>query len=203
MKLNKFEKEILRYYGEKNYKKITSTKIGIAGCGGLGSNCAFNLVRAGFKKFVLVDFDKVDYSNLNRQFYFYNQVGKTKVEALEQNLKKISSSLQIKILKIKLNANNITKIFANCDIMVEAFDKPMLKQLIARKIIPTGKLLVSASGLCGIGKSDNIKTRKLKPNFVLVGDLTSCSSKVLPISPRVNIAAAKQADVIVEYVLGR
>lgn len=201
MKINKFEKTLLSFYGKKNYEKIVSLKIGIAGCGGLGSNCAFNLVRAGFKKFTLVDFDCLEYSNLNRQFYFYDQIGKPKVKTLAGNLKKINPGLEIKTLEVKLNAKNINKIFSDCNIIVEALDKAPLKKLIAAKIIPTGKLLVSASGICGVGKSHNIKVSKIKPNFILIGDLKTCSSKIPPVSPRVNIAAAKQADAILEYLL--
>ena len=200
-KLNKFEKMLLSFYGKRKYEKITSVKIAIAGCGGLGSNCAFNLVRVGFRKFIIVDFDKIEYLNLNRQFYFYNQVGKSKVKTLAQNLKKINPDIEIKTIETKLSVSNINGIFDKCDIVVEAFDKAQFKKMIAEKIIPTGKLLVSASGICGIGKSDIIKTHKIKPNFILVGDLKSDSCKVKPVSPRVNIAAAKQADIVLEYVL--
>lgn len=195
------------YYVPDFMKKISIMSpffwIGIAGCGGLGSNCAANLVRAGFENFILVDFDKVERFNLNRQFYFHNQIGKLKVKALAQNLKKINPHLKIETFKTKLNARNTGKIFAGCGVIVEGFDKASLKKMIAEKIIPTGKLLVSASGICGAGKSDNIKVHKLKPNFILVGDLKTCSTKTPPISPRVNIAAAKQADAILEYVLKR
>lgn len=188
--------------GKNNLTKIQSYKIGIAGTGGLGSNCAFNLVRSGFKIFTIVDFDKVDASNLNRQFYFENQIGITKVEALKENLLKINPSLIINPISLKITKDNITKIFDDCDVIVEAFDKAEDKILITQKFSSSGKLLVVASGLAGWGNSDEIVTTKIHDKFFLVGDNTSeVTSTLPPISPRVNIAAAKQADIILTYVL--
>lgn len=184
--------------------QVESVVIGIAGCGGLGSNCANSLVRSGFKNLVLVDFDKVEPSNLNRQFYFQDQIGKNKVDALEENLLRINSDLQITTYRQKLEKDNILEIFKNCSIVVEAFDKAEYKSLLVETLLPQKELIVSASGLAGYGASDEIKIKKLKPNLVLIGDSKSEASSTLPpIAPRVNIAAAKQADVILEYVLNR
>ena len=66
--------------------KIQNKTIGIAGCGGLGSNCAIALARIGIGKLIIVDFDSIDKSNLNRQYYFIDQIGKPKVDALEYNI---------------------------------------------------------------------------------------------------------------------
>ena len=202
--MNKFEKEILNYLGQKNFNKIQSVKVGIAGCGGLGSNCAFNLIRSGLKKIVIVDFDIVEQKNLNRQFYFQNQVGKKKVVALKENLLKINPDLRITALAEKIEKENVLNVFEECDIVIEAFDKAEYKTLIAEIILSTPKLLVSASGLAGFGNSDRIKTNKLKENFILIGDLESeVTDKTPPLSPRVNIAAAKQVDSILEYIFSR
>lgn len=202
--MNNFEKSLLAYFSQEELTKIQSFKIGIAGAGGLGSNCAVNLVRSGFKKFKIVDFDKVEYSNLNRQFYFYNQVGEDKVVALVQNLQRINSSIEIEAIVEKLDKQSIKDYFQDCDIVVEAFDQAEMKSVLIEELLSSTKLIVSASGIAGIGKSDKIKINQIRKNLVLVGDLESevCCEK-MPYAPKVNIVAAKQADVVLEYVLSR
>ena len=188
--------------GAEKLKKIESKRIGIAGCGGLGSNCAFNLVRCGFTKLKLIDFDIIDDTNLNRQFYFSDQVNMVKVEALAENLKRINKDIKLDLIQEKLEENNTEQLFSDCDIVVEAFDKSEYKGMIVSKLIKSNKFIVSASGLCGVGNSDDIKVHRIKKNLVIIGDLESSVDKLPPLSPRVNVAAAKQADVILEHVLG-
>lgn len=200
--MNQFEKALIDYIGEENLEKIQSYKIGIGGAGGLGSNSAFNLVRSGFKSFVVADFDQIEYSNLDRQFYFFDQVGLNKVQVLEDNLLRINPNLDIKVIPERVTEENIGRFFADCDIIIEAFDNVESKKLIVEKYMNSDKLLVSATGLAGWGKSDEIKTRKVNDNFYLVGDfVTGVSEDNPPISPRVNLAAAKQADIVLTYVL--
>ncbi len=199
--MNLFEEKISKYFSKEDFAKIQSVKIGIAGAGGLGSNCAFNLVRVGFKKFKIVDFDKIDYSNLNRQFYFLDQVGVNKVEALKDNLKRINPDLELDIAVKKIEAQNICELFKDCDIVVEAFDKAEYKSMFVSQFLKTNKLIVCASGLAGFGNCDEIKVHRIKDNLIVVGDLKSDIKDRPPLSPRVNVAAAKQADIILEYVL--
>lgn len=202
--MNSFEKALAAYIGEKRLRKIQSVTVGIGGAGGLGSNCAFNLVRSGFKSFVIADFDVIDYSNLNRQFYFYRQVGRKKVEVLRENLLNINPDLNIKAIGKKVTEENVEDIFRDCDIVVEAFDQVCYKRLMVESFMNSSKFLVAASGLAGWGNSDEIKIRKIKDNFYVVGDFaTEVGPGKPPLSPRVNIAAAKQADIILEYVLNR
>ena len=200
--MSKLRKSLRDKLGAENLKKIESKRIGIAGCGGLGSNCAFNLVRCGFTKLKLIDFDIIDDTNLNRQFYFSDQVGRVKVEALAENLKRINKDIKLDLIQEKLEENNTEQLFSDCDIVVEAFDKSEYKGMIVSKLIKSNKFIVSASGLCGVGNSDDIRVHRIKKNLVVIGDLESGVDKLLPLSPRVNVAAAKQADVILEYVLG-
>ena len=104
--------------------------IGIAGCGGVGSNIAVHLVRSGVKNFKLVDFDVIDQSNLNRQFYFTDQIGLLKVDALEINLKRISPDINIEKESVRLTSENIQSLFASCEIVVEGFDKAISKAML-------------------------------------------------------------------------
>ncbi|MFH1877671.1 MAG: sulfur carrier protein ThiS adenylyltransferase ThiF [Candidatus Omnitrophota bacterium] len=201
--MNDFEKEILKSLGKENFLKVRNVKIGIAGAGGLGSNCAFNLVRAGFRKFRIIDFDRVEHSNLNRQFYFLDQVGKNKVSALAENLKRINPDIGLEALVKRVEKDNAAELFGDCDIVVEAFDRAQYKSMLVSSLAASGKLIVSASGLAGAGKSDEIKVHRKGKNLIVIGDLVSDVNEAPPLSPRVNIAAAKQADTILEYILTR
>lgn len=199
---NIFEQGLKRYLHPHQIKAIHQVKIGIAGAGGLGSNCAQLLVRAGFIDFTLVDFDCVESSNLNRQFYFGSQIGLQKVKALADNLKKINSSVAIHRINAKVNQENVRLLFADCDVVVEAFDNPECKKMLVEAYLDSGKLLVAVSGIAGWGGSDRIKVHRMKKNFYLVGDLVSAiGPEMPPMAPCVCIAAAKQADIILHHVL--
>lgn len=201
--MSEFEYALGRYLDESQLNKIRSIKVGIAGAGGLGSNCANALVRTGFRNIKIVDFDIVDYSNLNRQFYFFDQVGRSKVDCIKENLIKINPYANIHAINAKLDFENISEVFADCDVVVEAFDEPEFKKMIVEAYISSDKLLVAASGLAGWGSSDSIKVHKIKDNFYLIGDLsTGIGPGVPPLAPRVFIAAAKEADVVLCYALG-
>lgn len=200
--MNKFEKALIDKLGKERMKKIQKQKIGIAGAGGLGSNCALNLVRSGFKKFIICDYDIIEYSNLNRQFYYYFQIGQKKAKTLQRNLQKINTALEIEVVDKKLIEKNINKIFSGCDILVEALDNIEGKKMMAENYISDNRLFVTASGLAGWGDSDEICVKKINKNSYMIGDCkTGVSKENPPISPRVNIAAAKQADIILNYVL--
>jgi sulfur carrier protein ThiS adenylyltransferase len=199
---NPFLDGVRGYLGEENLKKIQNVKVGIAGAGGLGSNCAQHLVRSGFKHLVLVDFDRVDYSNLNRQFYFPDQVGQLKVEALEANLKRINPCLNIRGVPGRLCKENMLQLLGECAVVVEALDDALCKRELVETFIQSNKLLVAASGIAGWGKSDEIRIRQVNDSFYVVGDMVSEAGKECPpVSPRVNIVAAKQADIVLSRVL--
>lgn len=202
--MNQFEKGLRTYFSEEQLRKIRTVTVGIAGAGGLGSNCAFNLVRSGFSKFVLCDFDAVEPSNLNRQFYFLDQAGKPKVEALAENLRRINPAAALTLHHRRVTDENVRELFGGCDAVVEAFDAAGMKKMIAEAFARSGKLFVSASGLAGYGNSDAIMIRKVNEHFFLVGDAVSeASASLPPCSPRVNIAAAKQADIVLSWALNR
>jgi sulfur carrier protein ThiS adenylyltransferase len=200
--MNEFEKGIEKYIGIDALSRIRSVHVGIAGAGGLGSNCAFNLVRSGFRKFTIVDFDHVEYSNLNRQFFFARQVGKSKVEMLKENLLAINPDIELEVIHDRVDEDNIEDFFYQCDVVVEAFDQPESKKMIVEKYMQSEKLLVAASGIGGWGDFDGIIVKKVRDTFFIVGDNVSEVSKTCPpLSPGVNVAAAKQADIVFTYIM--
>ncbi|MFZ5634063.1 MAG: sulfur carrier protein ThiS adenylyltransferase ThiF [Bacillota bacterium] len=201
--MNGFEKALAGMLGGENLARIQKVKVGIAGAGGLGSNCALFLVRCGFKRFKIVDFDVVEDSNLNRQFYFARQVGCRKVYALKENLLLVNPGLEIEALPERIEKENLADLFKDCDALVEALDGAGYKKMVVEACINSGKLLVAASGLAGWGRSEGIKIHRIKDNFFLVGDLVSAAGPHCPaLAPGVNVAAAKQADVVLSYFLG-
>lgn len=200
--MNKFEQSLSQIYGQERLRKIQGVKIGLAGAGGLGSNCAQYLVRSGFKNFVVADFDRIDYSNLNRQFFFYQQVGVRKVEALKENLLAINPDITVNCNEIKLEAENIKDYFLDCHAIIEALDDPRYKRLLVESFLATNKLVVAVSGLAGWGNTDDIITHRVRSNFFMVGDMTTeAGSQHPPVAPGVAVAAAKQADVVLSYFL--
>lgn len=177
--------------------------IGIAGAGGLGSNCAMHLVRCGVGKLVIADFDRVSGGNLNRQFFFADQVGRPKVEALGENLRRIVPGVELSLHDLAVDDGNAADLFENCGIVVEAFDSGAAKQMLIRAMLAAGKTVVAASGLAGWGRSNELKLRRIGGGTLyLVGDAESDVAHSPPFSPRVGIAAAMQANTVIALLLG-
>ena len=191
------------YLTERERRILESAKVGIAGAGGLGSNVAMLLVRAGMKKLVIADFDTVNESNLNRQFFFRYQLGEKKIGALAANLHLIEPNLTLELHDVRLTSDNADFVFSGCQIVVEAFDSAEAKAMLLQSLLPLGKPIVSAMGLAGWGRSNDICTRSVGRNLILVGDQTrDVRDGFAPVGVRVAIAAAMQANSVVSLLLG-
>ncbi len=202
VKISRLEDALKDLIGEDKLRKIQSVTVGIGGSGGLGSNCAFNLARVGFRNFYIYDFDIIEPSNLNRQFFFEDQIDLPKVEAVRENLQRINPNITVTGKQVAVTSANIKELFAPCDVVVEAFDNVESKMLIVKTFMQSDKLLVSASGLAGWGDSDKLNIRKVSDTFYMIGDfVTGVSDENPPMSPRVNVAAAMEADTILNWVL--
>ncbi|MFO7962423.1 MAG: sulfur carrier protein ThiS adenylyltransferase ThiF [Desulfobacterales bacterium] len=200
---NPFLQGIRSYMSPLHLENIRKTRVGIAGAGGLGSNCAVHLVRSGFCRLSIADYDIVEPSNLNRQFFFSDQVGQKKTEKLKENLLRINPEASIRTIDVRLNADNVLPIFEDCPVVIEALDNAEDKVMMVRRIVPSGKFFVSVSGIGGWGDSDRITTRKIKDNFYVVGDMVSeVGNHLPPTSAIVAIAAAKQADLVLSHIAG-
>lgn len=183
--------------------KLEKAVVGIAGCGGLGSNVAIALARIGIGKLILVDFDVVEPTNLNRQQYFINDIGKRKVDALEEKLKMINPFLQTEKHYEKLNGINVKIIFKEAHVIVEAFDKVSEKATLLKAFSGNffkGKYLVTASGLAGYSSANTINTKKLSKNIFVCGDNITDFMTEGVMAPRVMIAAGHQANKVVEII---
>ena len=189
------------YLTAEEKARLEQAMVGIAGAGGLGSNVAAHLVRAGVRRLVLADFDVVSPSNLNRQFFFQDQIGRRKVEALAENLRRIEPGLELTLHDVRLDAANLPSLFGTCDVVVEAFDNVESKSALLSAL--RDRPVVSASGLAGWGRSNEMKVRRLGKDLVLVGDCASdIRAGLAPQSARVGIAAAMQANAVLALLLG-
>lgn len=186
---------------EKHLKKF---RVGIAGAGGLGSNCAVALARAGVGTLVISDFDAVEKSNLNRQYYFSDQVGMKKTIALKENIIRIRPDISIIIHTIRLDPSNICEVFKGCNVIVEAFDSSEMKSMIIETVqseMPSIPLVVG-SGMAGWGNNELIRFRKIDDTLFVCGDETSDASDDLPLlAPRVGVVANMQANVAMEILM--
>lgn len=185
-------------------ERLKNARVGIAGAGGLGSNVAMLLTRSGVGHLVLADGDRVESSNLNRQFYWPEDVGTDKVFALRARLLGLEPGLDCVIRKEWLTAPSSCALFAGCDVVVEALDKAEQKAALCGALLQGGFYVVAASGLGGLGgpEAEPMTARRLGPSFVCVGDFASgVDADHPPLGPRVMQAAALQADMALARLL--
>lgn len=191
-------------HGIVNQEKLNNAKVAIAGLGGLGSNIAVALARIGVGHLHLIDFDKVDISNLNRQHYFISHLNKYKTQALAEQLQMINPYLNIVTDCIKVTEDNIFSLFKDEYIICEAFDVPENKAMLVNKVLELfpEKYIISGSGMAGFGHSNEIHTRKVMGKFYICGDeKTALSNENSLMAPRVAICAGHQANLITQLIL--
>lgn len=174
---------------------------GIAGCGGLGSQVAVSLARAGVGRLILVDGDRVEESNLNRQHYFLEDIGRPKAEALAARLRTINPALQVQALVLRLEPGMVAGVFGPADLLVEAFDRAEEKRWLIEawcRAFP-GRPVIAASGVSGLGNSGRLRVRR-SGLIAVCGDETSDMSEGL-CAPRVAIVANLQANLAVQWLV--
>lgn len=187
------------------HARLKQAVVGIAGVGGLGSAIVVALARVGVGRLIIADFDVVEPSNLNRQQYFIDQIGEYKVDALACNLRRINPYVTVETHRVLLTPENIPAIFADCSIVVEAFDRADMKAMLVNRVLevmPQSRV-IAASGLAGYGPNDSITTLKVSSRLYVVGDTVS---EARPgnglMAPRVGIAAHHQANQVIRIILG-
>jgi len=192
----------MRFSEVKNH--LSKFTVGIAGAGGLGSNCAVALARSGVGTLVIVDYDVIETPNLNRQYYFKSQVGLMKTVALEENIRNIDPEVKVISHQKKLDKFNIAEIFSGCNIIVEAFDSSEMKEILIEtvQILLPGIPIIVGSGMAGWGKTNEITSRKIDDTLYVCGDeSTEVSENMPPIAPRVGIVANMQANLVIEILM--
>ncbi len=199
----RLEKDLFSKHDPRVLAALRKVSVGIAGAGGLGSNVAISLARAGVGRLIIADFDRIEPSNLNRQQYFVGQIGQRKVEALLENLKRINPFSEYSVHDTKISGKNVGRIFGAADILVEAFDKAEAKHMLIEawlSLFPE-KPIVAASGLAGYGKNRKIHARKMGSLYICGDEESECAPGVSPMAPRVAIVANMQANCVVELLV--
>ena len=183
---------------------LSQKTIGIAGAGGLGSNCAVSLLRSGVGKLIIADFDVVSDANLNRQFYFHDQIGERKVDALRDNLLRICPFASLQMHNIKVTPQNISLLFSTCDVVVEAFDLAEQKQMLIEYMLTNHPdiPLVAASGLAGWGGTEMLRIQRSGSLYICGDESSEVSEENPPLAPKVNIVSNLQADTVLGILLG-
>ena len=198
-----WKKALRERHGEKLQTKFSSATVAICGLGGLGSNIAISLARAGVGKLILIDFDKVDITNLHRQQYKATQIGLNKTDALFENLREIAPYVELETHTERITEENAAGMLQGADIICEAFDSAECKAMLVNLVLETmpDKYIVVASGMAGMGSANTIQTRKVSKRFFICGDGESDVSEAGSlVSSRVMLCAAHQAHTVLRIL---
>lgn len=188
---------------EEIKSQLKNYTVGIAGAGGLGSNCAVALARVGIGKLIIADFDVVNESNLNRQYFFKDQLGEKKVKAIEENILRINPDISIIAHDIQLNEQNSFEVYKDCDVLVEAFDPAKMKKMLIETILSAlpDMPIVVGLGMAGFGDSNAIKFRQSENLYICGDEKSEVSEQNPPLAPRVGMVANMQANTVLEILL--
>lgn len=192
-------------HGEDLQNKISAARVAVCGLGGLGSNIAIALARAGVGHLHLIDFDRVDLTNLNRQQYAVGQLGQYKTDALRETLSLVSPYCDVTCDTVRVTEENLPDLLKTEDYICEAFDRAEAKAMLVSGVLEhfPEKYLVAGSGLAGLGSANTIQTRRVSKRFYLCGDGTSDSSVGLGlVASRVLVCAAHEANMILRLIAG-
>ena len=198
-----WNKALEERHGKELHRAFSSAMVAVCGLGGLGSNIAMALARAGIGRLILIDFDRVDITNLHRQQYKAEQIGMYKTVALAENLKEIAPYISLEIHTERITEDNAVTLLQDADIICEAFDDAECKAMLTNTVLAEmrDKYLVAASGMAGLHDANSIKTRKVTSKFYLCGDGESDVSEGMGlVSSRVMICAAHQAHTVLRIL---
>ncbi len=198
IKINDFYKD----HDLDTQKKIGNKTVGIIGAGGIGSNAAVALARSGVGKLIIADFDTIQITNLNRQYYFINQIGMKKVIALKKNLELINPFIRYEIYDTKIDESNL-KIFSSVDILIEAVDfaETKAKILSSWQTQFPNKPIILSSGIAGVGKNDMIHCKKIDDFTFICGDEKTSVDDFPPYAPKVAVVANMMANLALELLI--
>ena len=200
---DEWKKALEERHGKELQQAFSSATVAICGLGGLGSNIAIALARAGIEKLILIDFDRVDITNLHRQQYKADQIGRYKTEALADNLREIAPYIELELHTERITEDNAVTLLRDADIICEAFDDAECKAMLTNTVLSElpDKYLVAASGMAGMGVTNSIKTRRITSRFYLCGDETSeVSDGIGLVAPRVALCAAHEAHTVLRIL---
>ena len=202
---NEWMDALVARHGLDLHKRFSSATVAVCGLGGLGSNIAIALARVGIGKLLLIDFDRVDITNLHRQQYKANQIGLYKTDALAKNLLEIAPYTEITAVTAKITEENFADLLKGADVVCEAFDNAEAKAMLVNGVLEQlpDCYLVAASGMAGMDTPNTIRTRKVMGRFYLCGDeINDVADTIGLVAPRVMLCAAHQAHTVLRILAG-
>lgn len=201
-----YESLCLRH-GKERQEKFSRANVIIFGLGGLGSHIAVLLARAGvgyLGHIHLVDFDKVELTNIHRQNYDLADIGKYKPDALKHHLLTVNPYLDVVTTRKKVTEKDVGELIQGNSIVVEAFDGAETKSMLVDAFFThkTGnQCIFAASGMAGFGDGNLIHTRQVNDYFYLIGDEKSDVRKEKTlVASRVSLCASAQAHCILQHL---
>lgn len=197
------EQALRERQGAELTARFSAATVAVCGLGGLGSHIAGCLARAGVGRLILIDFDRVDLTNLHRQQYKASQVGRYKTEALAENLREAAPYLSLELRTVRLTAENVPSLLEGADVICEALDEAAAKAMLVNTVLEQlpEKYLVAASGMAGLGSANAIHTRRLTGRFYLCGDgVSDVADGIGLVAPRVALCAAHQAHMVLRIL---
>jgi sulfur carrier protein ThiS adenylyltransferase len=203
--MTEFEREFFQKRDPRVLGALRQSTVGIAGAGGLGSNVAVALARAAVGKLIVADFDILETPDLNRQYYFADQVGRPKVDALHENIRRISPLTDCAMHNIRVTRENLGSIFGSADLLVEAFDVAGEKQMIVEAWLALfpDRPVILGSGIAGYGGNMMLHQRDMGNLYICGDEASECTPEQAPMAPRVAIVAGMQANLAVELLVSR
>jgi sulfur carrier protein ThiS adenylyltransferase len=201
--VNELQKEFFKKRDLAVLDVLSRSVVGVAGAGGLGSNAAAALARAGVGRLIIADFDRLEAPDLNRQYYFVDQVGRPKVEALAENLRRMNPFSRYDVHAVRVTPSNVGALFGEADLLIEAFDGADQKQMLIEnwlRLFPERPIIVG-SGLAGYGGNNALRERELGRLYVIGDEESECDACSAPMGPRVAAVAAMQANLAVELLV--
>ena len=196
---------LIARHGMELHKRFSSATVAVCGLGGLGSNIAIALARAGVGKLLLIDFDRVDITNLHRQQYKANQIGRYKADALAETLSELAPYTEVEAVIAAITEENLADLLKAADVVCEACDSAETKAMLVNGVLERlpDCYLVAASGMAGMQTPNTIRTRKIMKRFYLCGDEVSDAAETIGlVAPRVMLCAAHQAHTVLRILAG-
>lgn len=192
-------------HGEDLQRKFSSACVAVCGLGGLGSNVAISLARAGVGTLWLFDFDRVDISNLHRQQYKISQLRMYKCDAMKELVSEINPYCNVITHTVRLTEENLSLV-SDCEIVCECFDNAECKAMLINTVAERypDKYIVSASGMSGLHTGNTITTKKLGKRLYICGDSVSdVKDDITLFAPRVMLCASHQANTVLRIIAGK
>jgi len=199
----RYDRQIMiRGLGEDGQEKLKRAKVIIAGSGGLGSAASIYLVAAGVGTIRIVDHDRVELSNLNRQvLHWDNDIGRNKADSAAEKLSQLNQGVKIEAMDETINEANISRLVAGFDLIVDAMDNLPTRYLLNKAAIENNIPFVHGAVYGFEGRAMTIipgKTACLR--CVYRGLIPEEKFPVIGVTPAV--IGCIQATEVIKYITG-